>query len=274
MDQESTIHVLNKGFVRLVDWMGSDRAVVDAARVSYGETSKGENKDNALIDYMMRHRHTSPFEQVVFKFHIRLPIFVMRQLVRHRTASLNEISGRYAKLEDDFYMPTRARVRRQDTVNKQGSAEILAPDVADAFMENLNDLNEEVYENFYENFVETHEVAKELARIALPLNIYTEIYWTMDLHNLLHFLGLRMDSHAQWEIRQYANAIAELIEPIVPVSYNAWMEHRYQAKTFSREELAMIKNCLNATELERVIAYSELSKSRIREFREKLGICV
>lgn len=216
------IKVLDKGFIQLIDSMGSDLAIVEAARVSYGNGSKGEEQDRKLLQYLLTHHHTSPFEQVQFKFHIKCPIFVARQWMRHRTWSYNEISGRYTEMKDEFYIP--ARVFGPDPKNKQGSSLPLDPEIEKKFKLALLDnsmTNWEIYQYWLNK-----GVSKETARFFLPLNTYTELYASVNLHNLLHFLTLRLDSHAQEEIRNYAKIIVKLITPVVPVTVDLWSRLR------------------------------------------------
>ena len=223
--------VLDHGFVALVDVMPrlipegktADSAIVQAARVSYGEGTKKVNEDRGLVRYLLRHRHTTPFEMVEFKFHVAMPIFVARQWIRHRTANVNEYSARYSIVPDRFYRPSVESVRKQSTTNRQGGEESIEVGTAEEFIGLLEDS-----EKLYARYLELTEqgVARELARAALPVSLYTEWYWKCDLHNLFHFLSLRMDSHAQQEIRVYADAIYELIKPIVPVSAEACEQYR------------------------------------------------
>jgi thymidylate synthase (FAD) len=239
--------VLDKGFVRLVDYMGSDDRVVQAARVSYGEGTKSYREDAGLIDYLLRHNHTSPFEQVVLTFHIKLPIFVARQMVRHRTASLNEVSGRYSVMKDDFYIPAAADVSLQSTDNKQGrSGEPLPADRADAIRRDLEVGQKQAYGS-YSALVEKG-IARELARINLPLSLYTEWYWEMDLHNLFHFLELRLDPHAQLEIRRYAEVMYELTRTVAPRCCESFERRRRGSVSFSAEEVAELKRRLGAAD--------------------------
>jgi len=215
--------VLDKGFVRLVDYYGSDERIVQAARVSYGEGTTSYRRDRELIRYLLENEHTSPFEQVVFTFHVKLPIFVARQWVRHRTARLNEISGRYSVLSDDYYIPEPDRIRTQDKLDHQSSSDdALPPEI----QKEVVSLIEAACENAYKTYNRMLElgVAREVSRVVLPLSIYTEWYWQMDLHNLFHFLKLRLDKHAQWEIRQYAKVIGKIVEKIVPISYEAFKD--------------------------------------------------
>ena len=223
--------VLDHGFVALVDVMPrlipegktADSAIVQAARVSYGEGTKKVNEDRGLVRYLLRHRHTTPFEMVEFKFHVAMPIFVARQWIRHRTANVNEYSARYSIVPDRFYRPSVESVRKQSTTNRQGGDDSIEVGTAEEFIGLLEDS-----EKLYARYLELTEqgVARELARAALPVSLYTEWYWKCDLHNLFHFLSLRMDSHAQQEIRVYADAIYDLIKPIVPVSAEAFEQYR------------------------------------------------
>lgn len=194
--------------------MGNDDRVVQAARVSYGNGTKTRSEDSALIRYLYENRHTSPFEHVNFTFHIKAPIFVARQWMRHRTASINEISGRYSVLDNDFYIPNSKHVCEQSKDNKQGRGVSVAPALAKKVQNAIKRTQERAYKE-YQNLLK-YGVSREISRMVLPLNIYTQWYWTIDLHNLLHFLRLRLHAHSQFEIREYANAIVSLIEPIVP----------------------------------------------------------
>lgn len=233
LDQE--IPVLDHGFVRLVDYMGGDDRIVQSARVSYGAGTKSFRQDRALIHYLLRNAHTSPFEQVVLTFHTKMPIFVARQWVRHRTARLNEISGRYSEMRDEFYLPEPDQVRPQSASNRQGRAEEALPlDEANAVIEAMRSEQQAVYANY--RAMLDRGVARELARANLPLSLYTEWYWQIDLHNLLHFLRLRMDPHAQYEIRVYAEAMAVAAKAVAPIAYEAFEEHTLGAVRLSRAE--------------------------------------
>lgn len=212
--------VLDKGFVRLVDYLGGDDRIVSAARVSYGKGTKTIREDQGLINYLMRNAHTSPFEQVILTLHCKMPIFVARQWVRHRTARLNEISGRYSVMKPEFYLPELVRVTEQSTQNKQGSGAELDYAQQLGCVTDMMRQVKEVYETYQKEL--DRGVTRELARIILPLNLYTEWYWQMDLHNLFHFLRLRLDSHAQWEIQQYAKVIAAMAQAVAPMAYNAF----------------------------------------------------
>ncbi|GAA5335438.1 MULTISPECIES: FAD-dependent thymidylate synthase [Thermus] len=263
MELGHAIPVLDKGFVRLVDVMGDDAAIVQAARVSYGEGTKTVREDAALIDYLMRHRHTSPFEMVEFKFHVKAPLFVARQWFRHRTASVNEVSGRYSVLKDEFYEP-RA-FRRQAKRNKQGSEGELADEEA---LSLLLESEREAY-RAYEKLLEKG-VAREMARMVLPLNLYTEFYWKQDLHNLFHFLKLRLAPEAQWEIREYAKAIAEIVKARVPLAWASFEEHVLYGANLSRTELAALRGLLTPELYEKALSALGLSGSRLKEALEKL----
>ena len=239
--------VLDHGFVALVDSMPrlvpegqtADQAIVQAARVSYGEGTKKVNEDRGLVRYLLRHRHTTPFEMVEFKFHVAMPIFIARQWIRHRTANVNEYSARYSIVPDCFYRPTLDNVRKQSTSNRQGGEDPIEVKTAESFLELLEDS-----EKLYGRYLELTEkgVARELARAALPVSLYTQWYWKCDLHNLLHFLSLRMDPHAQQEIRVYAEAMYELIKPICPVACEAFEEYRMEGLHLTKLEIEAIRS--------------------------------
>lgn len=232
IDQE--IKVLDKGFVRLVDYMGGDQRIVQSARVSYGEGTKSYRQDRGLIHYLIRNWHTSPFEQVQLTFHTKMPIFVARQWVRHRTARLNEISGRYSVMKDEFYLPEPQHVSVQSESNKQGRGDTLPFDEAMAIISQMEMEQKDAYAG-YTQMLEKG-VARELARANLPVSLYTEWYWQIDLHNLFHFLRLRMDPHAQYEIRVFAEAMANCARAVAPMAYEAFEEHILGSVTFSRQE--------------------------------------
>jgi len=241
LDQE--IKVLDRGFVRLVDYMGGDARIVQTARVSYGEGTKTVREDAGLIDYLMRHQHTSPFEHVVLEFHCKMPIFVARQWIRHRTARLNEISGRYSVMDQEFYVPEPDQINRQSTTNKQGRD---AGDVPPELRQQVIDILRRDQGTAYAGYEEMiHDgIARELARINLPLSLYTQWYWQMDLHNLFHFIKLRADQHAQWEIQQYAKAIAGIAQAVAPQAYASFERHVLNGRRFSAEEVGAIRQML------------------------------
>jgi len=241
LDQE--IPVLDKGFVRLVDYMGSDERIVQAARVSYGAGTKTFRQDRGLIHYLIRNWHTSPVEQVILTFHTKMPVFVARQWVRHRTARLNEISGRYSVMKDEFYVPAPEHIRPQSTDNKQGRSEDrYSPEEEQEIIRIFEEEQRQVYAN-YQRLLDKN-VARELARNNLPLSMYTEWYWQIDLHNLFHFLRLRLDSHAQYEIRAYAEAMAQCAKAVAPIAYEAFEEHILGSVTFSRAESEALADML------------------------------
>lgn len=239
--------VLDHGFVALVDCMPrlapvgktADFSIVQAARVSYGEGTKHVNEDRGLVRYLLRHRHTTPFEMVEFKFHIAMPMFVARQWIRHRTANVNEYSARYSIVPDRFYRPSLESVRAQSGTNRQGGDDLVDAGTAEEFLLMLDRA-----EGLYKDYLGLTEkgVARELARAALPVSVYTEWYWKCDLHNLFHFLSLRMDPHAQYEIRVFANAMYELLKPIVPISCEAFEDYRLGAIHLTRLEIEAIKS--------------------------------
>lgn len=263
--------VLDHGFVALVDYMGTDSSVVQAARVSYGAGTKKKSEDNHLTRYLMRHRHTTPTEMVELKFHMKLPIFVARQLIRHRTASVNEYSGRYSLMPLQFYTPSDEQMRDQSKKNKQGRGKLIPKND----MSHIKMVWESVRVAAATSYNDSLQLnlARELARIDLPLSLYTEWYWKMDLHNLFHFLTLRSDPHAQWEIRQFSNVIAGMVEKLAPNSYNAWIDHRFCAKTFSRLELIALNEDLNLCGTVPItdsrLSEIGLSKREISEYRQK-----
>lgn len=260
------ISVLDKGFVRLVDCMGDDTSIVQAARVSYGKGTKSKRKDADLIDYLMRNRHTSPFEMVEFKFHVKAPIFVVRQWFRHRTASVNEISGRYSILKDEFYIPKK--FRKQSKTNKQGSEGYVEEETNAELIKLVEDITKEVYAKY--KFLLSKGASRELARIILPLNTYTEFYWKQNLHNLLHFIKLRIDSHAQEEIREYALAIAQIVKELVPNTWKSFTEHILEGKNLSKTEFEIIKETINKFTLEQNYKFKKLKDSKKLELLNKL----
>ena len=236
--------VLDHGFSRIIDYMGDDLAIKHAAQTSYRDGANKLSTGLGVLSYLMRHAHTSPFEMCELKIHQQMPLFVARQMVRHRTANLNEFSGRYSIMPELFYVPDVSRIQRQSTDNKQGSGETFDPEDALLIQSRIQTLSERAFKE-YQTMVNKPEdsgfgLAKELARIILPQNIYTQWYWKMDLHNLFHMLMLRMDSHSQWEIRQYAEAIWVHVKQWVPVSAAAFDIYRLQSETFSHRELAAL----------------------------------
>lgn len=268
---EKMIPCLDKGFVRLVDVMGDDAAIVQAARVSYGSGTKKVHEDRGLIRYLLRHMHTTPFEMVEFKFHIKLPIFVARQWIRHRTANVNEYSGRYSEMKDEFYVPAIDQVRAQSVSNKQGRADEAFPvDEAERIIAMMESSQQQAYAEYQQML--SQDLAREIARINLPVSNYTEWYWKIDLHNLFHFLRLRIDAHAQYEIRVYAQAMADLIKPYVPMAYEAFEDYILKSQRFSRLERIALNALLQQrpTSVEDLAAYG-LKGREATEFLDKLN---
>jgi thymidylate synthase (FAD) len=263
------IPVHDHGFIALVDVMPrlapegqtADAAIVQAARVSYGAGTKAVSEDRTLVRYLLRHRHTTPLEMVEFKFHVSMPMFVARQWIRHRTANVNEYSARYSIVPDRFYRPTAENVRKQSTVNRQGGDEPIDGATAEQFLQLLDKA-----EANYREYLDLTErgVARELARAALPVSVYTEWYWKCDLHNTLRFLSLRMESHAQQEIQDYARAMYRLIQPLAPHTCEAFMDYEFDALRLTRLEIEAIRagKPLN-TQNKREIAEFEAKKSRL-----------
>jgi thymidylate synthase (FAD) len=249
--------------------MGDDAAVVQAARVSYGGGAKSPKEDAKLINYLMRHRHTSPFEMCEIKLHIKAPIFIARQWLRHRTASVNEVSARYSNVAADMYIPAEENVRAQSPHNKQGGGVYIPTLLAQDFIRNAKQIGEAAFFQYDEYCA--LGVSRELARISLPQNTYTEWYWKIDLHNLLHFLKLRSAEGAQWEIRQYAEAIETIVEDWVPVTYAAWVDQVRDAVTFSKSAVEAIR-CVLADHDYETRMEAELSRVGVgaREEREVL----
>jgi thymidylate synthase (FAD) len=239
--------LLDHGFVRVVDYMGNDSSVVQGARVSYGAGTKKVSEDVGLINYLMRHFHSTPFELCDIKFHIKCPIFVARQWLRHRSVSANEYSARYSIVDNQYYVPEIDKISVQSASNKQGRGEI----VDDERAKIVQDTIKEIAENSYNEYNEMLEdgIAREIARVCLPLNFYTEFYWKINLHNLMHFLKLRADSHAQYEIRVYALKMMEIMKLWVPHTYDAFMDYKINAKNFSGKMFELLKRKLAGEEI-------------------------
>ena len=239
---KGTILCLDKGFVRLVDSMGGDDAIVQAARVSYGKGTSKVSQDRGLIRYLMRHRHTTPFEMVEFKFHAKMPIFVARQWVRHRTANINEYSLRYSEARDEFYTPDPEHIQFQSALNKQGRAGKVPKKLTDKVIKYFMEISERSFEMYQE--LNEAGLARELIRAILPVNLYTEWYWKNDLHNLLHFIGLRSDTHAQYEIRVYSDAMATFVKQVAPFAWGAYQDYVVDGMRFSRIEQGLLESRL------------------------------
>jgi thymidylate synthase (FAD) len=271
--------VLDRGFVRVIDYMGDDAAIVQAARVSYGRGTKKVSDDRGLINYLMRMRHTSPFEMCELKLHVKLPIFVARQWVRHRTANVNEYSARYSVLADEFYVPAPEHVASQAASNRQGRDQALDPAQAATVQDTVRTNAERAYADYLALLnqdaagealdAERAGLARELARIVLPLNTYTEWYWKTDLHNLLHFIALRADPHAQYEIRAYALVLLDVVRRWAPLTCAAFEDYRLHAAELSGQALAVLRRMLAGEEVTQ--ADSGLSAREWRELQAHLN---
>jgi thymidylate synthase (FAD) len=273
------VPLLDHGFIRCIDYMGDDSAIVQAARVSYGRGTRRVSEDAGLIRYLMRHRHSTPFEMCEIKFHVKLPIFVARQWIRHRMANVNEYSARYSMLDREFYIPAAAQLAAQSADNRQGRGAVLAGEEAEHVLDLLRGDAARCYDHYAEMLNETAEgevidpgrqgLARELARMNLTLNMYTQWYWKTDLHNLLNFCALRADAHAQYEIRVYADAILDMVKAWVPAAYAAFCDYRLGAVSFSGQMLAVLRRMLAGEVVEQ--GGSGLSKREWGEMMAALG---
>lgn len=267
------IPVLDHGFLRVVDYMGDDNAVVQAARVSYGKGTKKVSEDQGLINYLLRHRHSTPFEMCEIKLHVKLPIFIARQWIRHRTANVNEYSARYSIMDKEFYIPTPENLSIQSTSNRQGRGEVLEASRAQRVLDLLREDALRAYDHYQDllnhdqegNIIDPAQdgIARELARMNLPVNYYTQWYWKIDLHNLMHFLSLRADSHAQYEIRVYADAMLDILKKWVPMTYEAFINYRKGAVTLSSKAITVVKALIAGQKISR-----EQAGMGIREWKE------
>ena len=267
------IPVLDHGFIRVIDYMGDDGAIVQAARVSYGAGTKHVQNDAGLIRYLMRHWHSTPFEMCEVKLHVKLPVFVARQWIRHRTANVNEYSARYSILDREFYIPAPENLAAQSTANNQGRGEVLSGAESARVLEILKSDAGQAYDHYEEMLSQDGQqgLARELARMNLPMNIYTQWYWKTDLHNLFHFLRLRADAHAQYEIRVYAEAIAACVRDWVPLAYGAFEDYRMGGVTLSARALDVLKRRLKGEMVTQET--SGMSKGEWREFEEVWDGC-
>jgi len=264
------IPVLDHGFVRVIDYMGDDAAIVQAARVSYGQGTRHARDDAGLIRYLMRHWHSTPFEMCEIKLHVKLPVFVARQWIRHRTANVNEYSARYSILDREFYIPAPDALAAQSTVNNQGRGEVLEGTEAQRVLEMLKGDSARAYDHYEAMLSQEGQqgLARELARMNLPMNIYTQWYWKTDLHNLMHFLRLRADAHAQYEIRVYADAICDIVKAWVPATWKAFEDYRLTAVQLSGPALAALRRMLAGEAVSQ--ENSGMSKGEWREFEAVL----
>ncbi len=272
--------VLDHGFIRVIDYMGDDAAIVQAARTSYGRGTRRSRDDRGLINYLMRNWHTSPFEMCEIKLHVKLPIFVARQWIRHRTANVNEYSARYSILDNEFYVPDREQLRAQSTTNRQGRGELIGDEEADHVLELLREDAMRAYAHYEEMLNESADgdpieegrdgLARELARMNLPLSFYTQWYWKVDLHNLMHFLRLRADAHAQHEIKVYADVLIEqVMKRWVPIAAAAFENYRLGSVQLSARQLAVVKRMLAGEQVER--EGTGISPAEWREMMATLG---
>ena len=274
------IEVLDHGFIRVIDYMGDDSSIVQSARVSYGKGTKKISNDKGLIKYLMRHRHSTPFEMCEIKFHIKLPIFIARQWIRHRTANVNEYSARYSILDKEFYIPSAENLAAQSAINNQGRGDALTDDEASNVIQILKKDAEQTYTNYETLLNESSEgniidesksgIARELARMNLTLNTYTQWYWKIDLNNLLHFLALRADDHAQYEIRVYADAMLDIVKKWVPLTYEAFEDYRIGGTELSAKEVNLMRKLLKGEK----VSFEEegLSKREWSELQRKFEI--
>ena len=269
--------ILDKGFIRVIDYMGDDSSIVQAARVSYGKGTKKVSEDKNLINYLISHRHSTPFEMNEIKLHIKLPIFVARQWIRHRTANVNEYSARYSILDKEFYIPEKENIQAQSKTNNQGREETLSPSEIKECLDILKNNSDKNYKQYKEllneddmgNKISNSKkgIARELARMVLPISSYTQWYWKIDLHNLMHFLSLRFDPHAQYEIRVYAEKILKILKDWVPMTYEAFVEHRLENFTLSKSGVEYLKNILNSNKKN-----VKISKRELREIEKKFRL--
>ena len=271
------LKVLDKGFIRVVDYMGNDSSVVQAARVSYGKGTKKKSEDEGLIRYLLRHRHTTPFEMCEIKLHIKLPIFIARQWIRHRTASINEYSARYSILEDEFYIPKKYYLAEQSSSNKQGRGNNIDQKSASKILKILKEDSLNCYKNYswmlneknsdqYDN--NRPSLSRELARINLTLNTYTQWYWKIDLHNFMHFVSLRADSHSQFEIREYGKTLLTILSKWTPLSYKAFLSYRLNSAELSMESINVIKKMISGKKVKK--DKSNLSNREWKELQDLL----
>lgn len=269
---QKEMSVLDHGFIRVVDYMGNDDAIAQAARVSYGTGTKAKSSTRGLIRYLMNHWHTTPFEMCEIKLHVKLPVFVARQWIRHRTAKVNEYSARYSILDREFYVPELEDIKPQDPNNAQGRhGSLRAEDaaVAQNLVARASDHAYDIYETLHGDPDDGLGVTRELSRMVLPPNIYTQWYWKVDLHNLLHFLRLRADPHAQWEIRQYADVMLEMVAAWVPLAHEAFMDYQHNSVSFSAPEMDVLHQYL-AGIMRGELDYGNLSDRERADFERKV----
>ena len=272
---EENLYLINKvldhGFVRVIDYMGNDTSIVQAARVSYGEGTKKSRDDKSLIFYLMRHWHSTPFEMCEIKLHVKLPVFVARQWIRHRTANVNEYSARYSILDNEFYIPKSENLASQSSLNNQGRGDVLEGEEAKKVIQILKNDSLRSYKSYEKMLSKENKkgLARELARMNLPTNIYTQWYWKTDLHNLFNFIRLRNDLHAQYEIRVYAEKIAELVKKWVPFAFEAFEQYQLNSSHLSSNGLSCIKRLMKGEDVSQ--DNSGMGKREWKEFCEIIG---
>ena len=272
--------ILDHGFIRVIDYMGNDNSIVQAARVSYGKGTKKVNTDSGLIKYLMRHWHSTPFEMCEIKYHVKLPIFIARQWIRHRTANVNEYSARYSILDKEFYLPSKENLAAQSSSNRQGRGEVITGDQAEKVLGLLKDDAERTYRNYEEMLNQKYDgsiidekkigLARELARMNLTLNTYTQWYWKTDLLNLMNFLRLRADHHAQYEIRAYADVMLDTLKRWVPITFDAFMDYRVGGTEVSSKGKEVIKKLINGKKIS--IEQTDLSKREWNELMQAFNL--
>jgi len=272
--------ILDHGFIRVIDYMGNDNSIVQAARVSYGKGTKKVNTDSGLIKYLMRHWHSTPFEMCEIKYHVKLPIFIARQWIRHRTANVNEYSARYSILDKEFYLPSKENLAAQSSSNRQGRGEVITGDQAEKVLGLLKDDAERTYRNYEEMLNQKYDgsiidekkigLARELARMNLTLNTYTQWYWKTDLLNLMNFLRLRADHHAQYEIRAYADVMLDTLKRWVPITFDAFMDYRVGGTEVSSKGKEVIKKLISGEKIS--IEQTDLSKREWNELMQAFNL--
>ena len=272
--------ILDHGFIRVIDYMGNDNSIVQAARVSYGKGTKKVNTDSGLIKYLMRHLHSTPFEMCEIKYHIKLPIFIARQWIRHRTANVNEYSARYSILDKEFYLPSKENLAAQSTSNRQGRGDIINGGQAEKVLGLLKEDAERTYKNYEEMLNERYDgtviddnkvgLARELARMNLTLNTYTQWYWKTDLLNLMNFLRLRADHHAQYEIRAYVDVMLDTLKKWVPITYDAFIDYRVGGTEVSSKGKEVLKKLINGHNIN--IDETDLSKREWNELMQAFNL--
>ena len=272
--------ILDHGFIRVIDYMGNDNSIVQAARVSYGKGTKKVNTDSGLIKYLMRHWHSTPFEMCEIKYHVKLPIFIARQWIRHRTANVNEYSARYSILDKEFYLPSKENLAAQSSSNRQGRGEVITGDQAEKVLGLLKEDAERTYSNYEEMLNQKYDgsiidekkigLARELARMNLTLNTYTQWYWKTDLLNLMNFLRLRADHHAQYEIRAYADVMLDTLKRWVPITFDAFMDYRVGGTEVSSKGKEVIKKLISGEKIS--IEQTDLSKREWNELMQAFNL--